>query len=271
MTTRYTGEPRLLANLADDETGSVHDEKTARALGYQGAFVPGSIVATHAIGLITDHWGERWFEGGWYRFKFISPVYSNVAVTRSAQIQGNEMLLSVADCQGLLCCAGEAGLGYNRPWQDKAASVSAVEAGTTPVFATTPPGTELGEWTFRLDPVSGDKLVDAAADDAGHCRSISDQRMSAPPELLMEMALKHVHQHEIDLSGTRGPGMWTQHELALSKALLFDHDYRLKQWVADSGYRGGKPFIDFEFTVSDRGQQVAQGRHQSKWLPFENV
>ena len=61
--------------------------------------------------------------------------------------------------------------------------------------------------------------------------------------------------------------MWTKHQLALRKAFFFDREYVMKEWVADKGIKGSTPFLEFEFTVTERGSLIAEGRHQSKWLP----
>ena len=91
----------------------------------------------------------------------------------------------------------------------------------------------------------------------------------AQPELLMNIALDQVHKHSFDYTGTRGPGMWTQHELTLCRPIFFDREYVMQEWVAASGLRGRTPFIEFEFVVKENGRLIAAGRHQSKWLPAE--
>jgi len=83
----------------------------------------------------------------------------------------------------------------------------------------------------------------------------------------MSVALDEVHAHAFDTRGTRGPGIWAKHQLTLCDPFFFDREYVMKEWVAAKGIKGKTPFLEFEFTVTERGRLIAEGRHQSKWLP----
>ena len=116
--TRHHGPWRRLVNTAASEGGSIHDDRQARQLGFRGALVPGSVVASAAMPLILERYGAPWMQGGWFTFTFMSPVYDAEEVQARAEDAGPRLDLQIASREGRVCCMGEAGLGSAAPWME---------------------------------------------------------------------------------------------------------------------------------------------------------
>src|SRR3990172_11567343 len=112
----YVGSWRRLTNLSADRKGSIHDDDAARNLGFKSAFVPGSTVATAAMPALVHCLGSRWMEGGWYRFTFVSPVYTDEDVREVAEEGIDGVALRVQARDERPCCSGTAGFGVRPPW-----------------------------------------------------------------------------------------------------------------------------------------------------------
>lgn len=266
----FEGEWRRLVNTAAEEAGSIHDDPAARALGFRGAFVPGSIVGSAAMPALVDALGQQWMEGGWCSFTFVSPVYADDEVREVAQRHGDEIAIQVVDRDGRLCCNGRAGLGANVPWDEAADG----RHGAEDVL----PGVEIGyeflPERFTADPAHCARTVTSAGDTTPWYRDRSPWGGPLiPVEYLHVVALQLVRnpgQPRLPrITGVREPGMWAQHDLAISAPLFLEREYTMREWVADKGRSGRTIFLTYGFEVSDGDSVVARGRHKAKWLAAE--
>ena len=268
--TSFEGTFRRLVNSAADRKGSIHDDAEAQKLGFRGGFVPGSVVGTAALPPAWQAFGPKWFEGGWYSFTFVSPVYIDDEVREQATLAGNELAIQVVDRAGRLCCNGRAGLGSAIPWDARADGTHGAEGVL--------PGIEIGHrfnpLEFRLDPGLCRATVEAAGDQTAWFRDGSPWgEPLAPPEQLHVEALHLVSRPDQPrvprVTGVRGPGMWAQHDLAIDRPLLPGRPYVITEWVADKGRSGRTIFLTYEFEVAGEGRVFARGRHKAKWLAAE--
>lgn len=268
MTTNFhEGAWRRLVNTAAQEAGSIHDDEKARELGFRGGFVPGSVVGMAAMPAIAAAYGQEWMEGGWYSFTFVSPVYVDDEVREVAQRSGDDLAIQVVDPSGRLCCNGRAGLGAVTPWDTAADGTHGAEGVL--------PGIEIGH---RFVP-------EQFTPDRDHCamtvRSSSDPTPwygDASPWGESVVPLEYLHVVALHLvrnpaqprlprtTGVREPGMWAQHDIAVSGPLFMGREYSIEEWVADKGRSGRTIFLTYEFTISEGGRLLAHGRHKAKWL-----
>src|SRR4051812_28601915 len=141
-TATYEGTWRQLVNRAANAEGSIHDDKTAQSLGFDGGFVPGTTAGTAALNAVLSHYGWEWMNGGWYSFTFISPVYVKEEVHEIAEPveNGSDIKVMVMNRDGRTCAAGFAGLGTElgpgKAWDPAADGTSGRE-----VFSLMPIGT----------------------------------------------------------------------------------------------------------------------------------
>jgi hypothetical protein len=79
------GPVRRPRNLAADNAGSIHDDKTASALGFRGGTVAGSIHMDQFPPLLIDAFGPRWFEAGSLSLYFRNATTDNEPVQAFVQ------------------------------------------------------------------------------------------------------------------------------------------------------------------------------------------
>jgi hypothetical protein len=204
--------------------------------------------------------GQRWFEGGWCNFKFVTPVYTSDDVREEAEITGEGRIdIRVVTSEGRLCCAGQAGLGFEVPW----------EGGNDGEHVL--PGVELGtrfdDAELKVSPEWADNMLRAGGDSTPWYRTESPWgKPVAPPEALQNLALTATRSRSLPISGVKNPGMWAEHWLALKRPVFQDQPYVFREFVADKGLSGRTAYITYEFEVLDSGEVVAVGRHRVKWL-----
>lgn len=66
------GPLRQSVNNSKEESGSIHDDATARRLGFRGGTVAGSIHMELFPPLLREAWGRRWFERGTLSLYFVN-------------------------------------------------------------------------------------------------------------------------------------------------------------------------------------------------------
>ncbi len=260
----HQGPWRRLANISADRKGSIHDDEPARALGFEGAFVPGSTVGTAAMPAVVDLLGRAWFEGGWCDFKFVTPVYTSNDVREEAEVTGEGRIdIRIVTSDGRLCCSGQAGLGFEAPWdrgQDGKHGAEAVLPGVEI-------GTRFDDAEMRVLPQRAANMIAAAGDTTPWYVVASPWGGPlAPPEALHNLALEATRTRRLEVTGVRNPGMWAEHWLALKRPVFQDQPYLFREFVADKGLSGRTVFVTYEYEVLDAGEVVAVGRHRVKWL-----
>jgi len=268
----FEGPFRRLVNTAAEEKGSIHDDAEARKLGFRGGFVPGSVVGQAAFPAIIDAFGPKWMEGGWYSLTFVSPVYIDDEVQEQGERTGGDLSLRVVDRAGRLCCNGRAGLGATIPWDPQHDLTHGAEGVL--------PGVERG-FTFMPHEFTPERemclgMVRSAGDPTPwYDRDSPWGAPIVPPEYLKVVALhlmRGADQPRLPrMEGTRGPGMWAQHELALEGPVFQGRSYRMTEWVADKGRSGRTIFLAYEFELFDGDRRIGRGRHKAKWLAAEEA
>jgi hypothetical protein len=256
----YAGEFRRLANISSDSRGSIHDAPAAHALGFRGAFVPGSVVGTKTLLAASLVLGPRWLEGGFYELTFVSPVYESDEVQEVGRPADGQVRLQLVTPEGRICCAGRAGLGHRLPWEGQ-------PAGGDGVLPRVPIGREFPDTRFSISAAEVAPLLAAAgAADAWRETEAVLGAPVAPPERLHRVALDISRTIPLETDGVRQPGMWAMHALALREPVLLDRPYTMRQRIVDKGRSGRTIHVTYEFTVVDGIRVVAVGRHRVKWL-----
>lgn len=262
---KHEGTWRRLANLSAERKGSIHDDDAARSLGFQAAFVPGSTVATSAMPGLVRLLGRSWFEGGWYTFKFVSPVYTSEDVREEAEAAGDGRIgLRVVTRDGRLCCSGQAGLGFETPWDLTPPARPGVEEALAGVEV----GTRFDETPVEISEEYIARLLGASGDATPWYQAESPFGGALiPPETLHNFALQVTRTRRLPITGVRNPGMWAEHSLAISRPLFLEAGrYSMREWVADKGLSGRAVYLTYEFEVVEGADVVARGQHKVKWL-----
>jgi acyl dehydratase len=258
--TRYRGEWKQLGNTSADSAGSIHDDDKARELGFRGALVPGSVVASAAIPLIYERFGPDWMQGGWFSFAFAAPVYSAEQVQAQGEDGEAEFELRVATRDSRLCCSGQAGLGFVQPW-----CIDRVP--DSEVFPELDVGFAFPEVDIIITEEDVVPMLDAAGDQSRWYRTESPWGgRVAPPEQILPIALQTMRGTRLPLPGKKGPGIWARHHISIREPLRFAEPYRFTQWLVDKGRSGRTLFVEYEFAVRGPSGIVVRGGHRGKWI-----
>lgn len=262
----HEGTWRRLANISADREGSIHDEATARGMGFRGGFVPGSTVGQAAMPAIIARLGQRWMEGGWYTFKFVRPVYVDEEVREvgSALLADGTLPLRVEARDGRLCCEGSAGLGATVPWD---ASEDG-KRGADEVFPAMTIGEACQPTELSVAREEVAAMIAAAGDPTPWYESESPWGGAlTPPERLMNAALNAVQGDIRTDDSVRNPGMWAEHSIAMEQPVFAGRKYTLTEFLADKGLSGRTAYVDYQFELADEsGARCAIGRHKIKWI-----
>ena len=271
----YEGEWRTLGNPSSDSMGSIHEDGTAREFGFKGGLVTGSIVATRAMPAIVSHFGARFFEGGWYGFRFIGGIYEGEPVREFAELDGDVLVAKVEKQDGTLCAIGRAGLGTGeaalgpeRAWDPTEDG----QRGVDDVMLDIPLGVSPDplEFTPTLDGTA--RLREAAREDGEWYTSASPWGGPiCPPEQLMHYALGLARRHPPSEVDAKGPPIWSHHALVIEAPILLGRPYVLREWLADKGRGSRTVFLNWQFEVTDAdGRRVATGRHRRSWFAADS-
>ena len=269
----HTGSFRRLGNTAAASAGSIHDDAPAQALGFRGAFVPGSVVGAKALLAATALIGEKWMERGWYDLTFVSPVYEDEEVRELGALASDTAEPSaevrVETAEARICCAGYAGLGDEIPWDQSEDGSHGAELALPAI----PIGFEFGSCDFTITPEDVAPMGAASGDYSSWYRSESPWGGAVvPPEWLHKVALELSRTKRLTVSGIRNPGMWAGHALAIRQPLFMGQRYTMTERVADKGLSGRAVFLTYEFRITNAADtEVALGRHRVKWLAETSV
>lgn len=262
----HEGVWRRLANISAGRKGSIHDDDAAREMGFRGGFVPGSTVGQAAMPAIIARLGQRWMEGGWYRFKFVRPVYVDEQVREvgSAPLADGTLPLRVEARDGRLCCDGAAGLGATLPWDPAEDGTH----GAGEVFPAMTIGQAFAPSELHVAADEAAAMIAAAGDPTPWYESGSPWGGPLiPPERLMNAALNAIRGEIRTDESIRNPGMWAEHAIAIEQPLFAGRTYTLTEHLADKGLSGRTAYADFQFEVADQsGARCATGRHKIKWI-----
>lgn len=111
------GPYRRPRNLALNERGSIHDNATARKLGFRGGTVAGSIHMEQFPPILVRAFGQRWFETGSLSTYFRNPTMDGEPVRALAQSPGAnpradaQIAVSMEGADSTLVLEGTASVG----------------------------------------------------------------------------------------------------------------------------------------------------------------
>ena len=101
-------------NTAKASENKIHDDVTARRLGFRGGLVGGVHVYAYMTHLPVERWGGRWLERGTASARFTKPVYEGDTAEVTATENDDGLVLQVVS-GGELCATGEANLPEGPP------------------------------------------------------------------------------------------------------------------------------------------------------------
>lgn len=260
----HEGRWRTLPNLAANLKDSIHDDDRARELGFRGGFVPGPTVAEALMPAILGHFGQRWFEGGWYDLKFITPVYTDDEVREIAEPSddGDTIVVKLLTRDGRLTCGGRAGLGTGVPWEPEQDGRRLGEV----AFPHLELGQSVDEVEFTIEQDDFASQLDAAGNESPWFRESSPWGGPIAPSI----ALMRQARHMLALSlgdGVTPPGINADFQIVVERPVLVGRPHRVTARLANKGVSGRCWFLTAEFSITDQdGNHCATGRQNAKWF-----
>ncbi len=263
------GQPAALrAARRDADLPNIHDDETARRRGFQAALVPGPIVATKALSVATDLFGARWYEGGYFDLRFVSPVYGHEDVCASADMVGDSATVRVETRAQRVCCAGSLGLGIEPPW-DRSVDGQAT-AGVLPDVEL---GRRLGERVTTISTSDVDTMLCSGGDRNPWHRDVSPwEAPIVPPSHVpikaWQLQFDFVTAIASAMLAQDRVGAWSRLALSMRRPMFYDRPYVFAQKVVDKGMTtsGRAAYLTIEFQATDDAGLVAVGRYQPMWI-----
>jgi acyl dehydratase len=157
-------------NTSAHSENKIHDDATARTLGFRGGLVPGVTVYAYLTFPVVSAWGDAWLDRGTASVRFASPIYEGEEVTlRTAEATDGGLEVTALNPAGQPCAVLAARIGKNEPpaWPSTAPHVTAL-----PQEAARPPASR--EVLERVDVLGCPALVYDEPAAAEYLDSIGD-------------------------------------------------------------------------------------------------
>lgn len=267
-------------NLSADSTGSIHDDEQARSLGFRGALIGGSVLCAYMTPLLIERFGAAWYERGFFKNSFITPVYATdairVVLAEMAPAEGDEALTGVylEKESGERATAGYAGIARSRettlpPWQrpgEPYAAPLSAENDPTPEerIGDGPPPREL-----TVTPAESAARRLAASDTSPWYTDASPWGGAIVPTFMYLLVNLGNGGRRPAAANARGAtaGMNGTFQLRQTGPMFAGQPYTLASQLVEKGVSGRTAFRTAEFTISaGDGSQVAIARQKARWF-----
>jgi hypothetical protein len=156
-------------NTATASENKIHDDATARRLGFKGGFVGGVNVYAYMTHQPVQRWGRAWLERGTGEAKFGKPVYGE-AIAEITAVEDADGLALAVHSQGVLCATGRAGMPLDVPLAAALSDFKAVSPRTERAPADEH-SLKVGDWLG---------MAPAPITEASHAKDLQDIRETDP-------------------------------------------------------------------------------------------
>jgi hypothetical protein len=235
-------------NDAADSGNKIHDEETAKRLGFSGALVPGITVFAYAFQPLIAHFGPRFLESGFLSLRLRRPVYEGERVhTEGRALAGGDggarFEVAVRNAGGDTCAVGEA--RHPLPQQERAALASGPPERAPlpePLRPATPES--LGE-----QPLLGTLDVKTRSEQLQSLREQLDDSSLLMQECVHPAWLLRQANIAIDRNLDLGPWIHVSSDVALLGAVKIGEPFSVRTRVGALYNRKGNDYADFDIAV----------------------
>lgn len=257
------GPYRRPRNRPGIRAGSIHDNKTAQAVGFRGGTIAGSVHMTQFPPMLLRAFGNRWFETGSLSCYFRNATIDDEAVrclmqAPPAGATDAQVNVWMEQDNGTQVLEGTASVG--RPKEAtflRERLRTPVQRGETRIYAHLEPGMALDTQPTRAEPIAPERLALMTEPlDWYTGPSPWGGPIASPGQIVMMM--RKVEQgigHRV-----KGVGLFGAIEVAhLSGPVFIDHDYEVAAKVLQVGETPKSEFWWYESILSEpnSGKQVA--------------
>lgn len=246
-------------NLSRSSENRIHDDATARRLGFTGGLVPGVEVYAYACHAVVRRWGRAWLERGWAETRFLRPVYDGRVASVAATEAGGGLSLEVRS-EGVLCATGEAGLPPSEAPPDLA---EWPEPPAPP--AARPPASEMSLASGVLLGIVPWRLT--ASDAAEYLRGVGEtdpiyaREGLAHPGQILRLCNRALVENVV-----LGPWIHVGSQVRNHAAGRVGQEFTLRGRILSNTERKGHRFVELDALVLADGKgPVARIRHNAIW------
>ena len=253
---RYTIEA---CNTATKAENKIHDDETARGLGFRGGLVPGVDVYAYLCHGPAMRWGRAWLEHGTLRARFVSPVYDGDTVAIDmAEPDDGLVALQLHDSSKKLCASGWATLEPFWNAEDDTVDVPPVAAlpldRPAASAETLRPGTVLGSLVLGFHSERAGEYLDEVREDLALFR---DEGVAHPGWLLRQA--NYVLSSNVRL----GPWIHVSSDVRHFAAVEDGAQLSVRAVVADAYERKGHKFVELEVVIVDGDERPLVAVHHT--------
>lgn len=248
-------EPR---NEAADQRGSIHDDETARRLGFRGGTVAGSIHLEQFPPSFLHLWGPRWFERGTISAYFRNATTDREAVRTLVRIperrEDVQTAIWMEDREGRQVLEGTASVG-DAPEPTRLAELLANlrPAGELRILGHLQPGQLLPPVPTRLPREAGEARLRVITEPLPWYAEASPWGGPIATPALVVRAMRPVEQG-VDLRRNRAVGLFGAIELRfLAGPVFLDHEYEVQGTLLALGETPKSEFLWYESTLTEPG------------------
>lgn len=253
---RYTIEAYNTGTKAENK---IHDDETARRLGFRGGFVPGVDVYAYLCHGPAMRWGRAWLEHGTLRARFVSPVYDGDTVAVDvAEPDDGLVALQLHDSSKTLCASGWATLEPFWNAEDDTVDVppaAALPLDRPPASAESlRPGTVLGSLVLGFHAERAGEYLDEVREDLALFR---DEGVAHPGWLLRQA--NYVLSSNVRL----GPWIHVASDVRHFAAVEDGTQLSVRAAVADAYERKGHKFVELDVVIVDGDERPLVAVHHT--------
>jgi len=280
-TTTLTGPWLRAPNLSADSAGSIHDEREARKVGFESALVGGSVLLAFMTPTLTGLFGRAWYERGFLKQSFVSPIYESTEFRTYAEEMavepGDERLLAfgLEKRDGERATMGYAGIRRETapaipPWERRGEPPLAAGPGDDPL-----PGAPIGRASapvaLMATPELGANRARRAA--SGEISPWYETRSpwgaSIVPTfmfILTQAMRARGAERRAEADGAIQAGMNGTFQLLLTGPMFCGREYQMTSTLVEKGVSGRTAFRTNQFGIDREGRTVALARQKVRWF-----
>lgn len=266
------GAVRRPVNVHLEATSSIHNDETARALGFRGGTIAGSYHMEQFVPLLVDVFGENWFETGCLSLYFRHATVDGEPVQAFAErpdVAGepSQVRVWMHTEDERVVCDGTASVGAPQEPTALAERVVSSDPGQLRILADLRPGDRVDVGEVPLDGGSQLERVRAGAI-TEPLPWYADDSPWGPPVATPVSAVRLLFESvKEDIARRRGPGVGLYGAIDLrylSGPLLLGRSYRVTGEIVAVGSTPKTEYFWIDTTASDGERPVASLRMMSR-------
>lgn len=253
------GPYRRPRNMGADAKGSIHDDHTAKKLGFRGGTVAGSIHMEQFVPLLLRAFGDRWFETGGLSTYFRNATTDRDPVRAFVQLPEHDVTdaqvrVWMDDADEKLVLEGTASIGSpENPSMLRLTARKPALGKDLRIFERLEPGAELAPVPTKLTTEAAKARLDVTTEPLDWYEGPSPWGGAIANPSLMVDVMRPVEQG-MDLRGDGAVGLFGAIEVRhLNGPVFREHDYEVSGKVLNLGETPKTEYVWYESLLTEPG------------------